>query len=384
LTVDQRSRRILGFALIPRKSYDSLNIRSHFVNVAKEFGLCRRGVIWERGLWEKSKLVKGRADSDFVPPEEAELGLRELGVEFIHRRSPKAKIVERILGLLQCRMEGEPGYCGRNEMVERFEDFVKVKADIEARRIDPCTVLYSFEQWETRLAEICADYNRTAYGLDTALDGLSPEKAYQTMQNQNDPAVKLPASALNLLCNHRRAVKVTADGVVFECGKREFVYRSGQTGALIGRKVLIWFDPESPDVGYVTDLQGKNPFAVERVNSIPTVGASREQMAEEMGKLRSHQAPIRARYRTLKANFQQAFRGVIVAPETAERGRAFTEGAERIRSHRAAQDQILASARRAGVVLDHEPRNPSVVNRGLELEREARARIAAEQSQDSP
>jgi hypothetical protein len=285
-------------------------------------------------------------------------------------------------------MEGEPGYCGRTEMVERFEDFVRLKADVEAGRVHPAGLLYSFEQWVERLHEICADYNRTPYGRDTKLAGLSPDEAYHAMQNPDDPPVKFDASLHYSGFNHVRVVRVTANGIDFTCGKRHFLYRNAKTGAIIGQRVKIYFDPESPDVAGVTDLEGQNPFSVELCNPVPTVGATREQLGEEMQKLRAHQAPIRAKYRALKANFPQMFRRNFTAPETAETGRILAQGAEQIRSHRAESNRVASRALRAGVQLSHSPSDPASANRGLDMVQGALARIAAreaaEETQDNP
>ena len=100
-----------------------------------------------------------------VPSEEAELGFANLeSPSCIADHQQKAKIVERVIGALQDLMEGEPGYCGRNEQTERFERFYKLKAACEAGRLDPRDHFYTFEQWEARLGEICEDYNRTTHG----------------------------------------------------------------------------------------------------------------------------------------------------------------------------------------------------------------------------
>jgi hypothetical protein len=376
LTVDHRSRCILGFALIPATSYDSISIRNHIVDVADEHGLPRRGFIWERGMWRNAKLLKGAANADEVPPEEAELGLQQFGLDFIHRHSPKAKIIEIVNGLIQNRMEGEPGYCGRDEKTELFERFQDLKADVEAGRVSPAGKLYSFEQWVDRLHEIFTAYNREAYDRDSKLAGLTPAQAYEAWQNQGDEPIRFDASVRYLLSTHRRVATVTSNGIKFECGKRDYFYRNSLTGdaKVIGRKVLVWFNPESPDVAYVTDLQRQNPFAVEWVNAVPTVGASKDQLAEEMKKMRDHQAPIRALYRTLKAEFKQVFRKNLVSPEVLATGRAFEEGAEQIRSQRNAtarkSRQVRQTARELGVGIPDRIDDPDALNEALQMERE--------------
>jgi hypothetical protein len=375
VTADRRSRRVLGFCLIPEKSYDSISIRNHIVVTADSHGLPKY-MEWERGIWQKTKLLKGDTNADFVPPEEAELGLRELGIQFVHRRSPKAKIVERVIGALQDLMEGEPGYCGRNEQTERFEEFYKLKADCEAGRADPREHFYTFEQWEGRLAELCAEYNRTPCGRDTALAGMSPDQAYEAFQNPSDPAIKFDAGTRYLLSTHRRVVRINAEGIDFSVGKRQFLYRGGRSGEFIGKKMLVWFDPESPDIAYVTDLKRQNPFAVERVNPISPVGAAREEISDEMHKLREHQKPIRTLYRALKAKFKQTFRKNIVTADIVETGRAFTQAAEEIKEKRNA----LRSVRR--LAADNGIRLPAVIKDICRV-KESVERTVARNKQDS-
>jgi hypothetical protein len=388
LTVDHRSRRILGFALIPHTAYDSMAIRNHIVDVADDFGLPRRGFIWERGIWKRAKLIKGADNADFVPPEEAEHGLLEHGMEFIHRLSPKAKIVESVLGRVENLTEGEPGYCGRHEMKERFESFQQMALDVEAGRVNPEGKLYSFDQWVGRLEQICAQYNEEAYGGDTKLGGRSPNQAFEEWQNHDDPPVQYDAAIRYLLSTHRRPVTVTSNGICFECGKRQFLYRNKLTGDLVGRRVLIWFDPERPDIAYVTDLQGKNPFAVPSYKPLPAVGAPKELLAEEMRKLREHQAPMRILYRTLATQFKQVFRQNLVSPEIVARGRAFDDGAAQIRTE---QDTAARKSKRArqvaqelGVRIPAGADDLDALNEGLAMEREVQEeRRRRQQAQES-
>jgi hypothetical protein len=368
ISVDRRSRRVLGICLIPETSYDSIRILNHVARTADDHGLPRLAMEWERGIWRKSKLLIGDANADSVPPEEAELGLQNLGIKFIHRRSAKAKIVERVIGALQDLMEGQPGYCGRNEQTERFESFVKLKAGVESGRVDPAGRFYTFDQWNARLLEICAEYNRTPHGRGTLLDGLSPDEAYEAFQNADDPPVKLDADTRYLISTHRRAVKVTGNGIQFRIGNRLFLYRGGQSGRYVNQKMLLWFNAENTDVAYVTNLKRQNPFAVERVKELHPVAEDRETLADEMRKLREHQAPIRALYSSLKAQFKQNFRQNIVPADVLETGRAFDQAAQEINNRIDTVDKVRRLARQNGIALPDHIRNPDRVLEGVENE----------------
>jgi hypothetical protein len=347
LTVDHRSRRTLSYVLIPEANYNSIAIRNHVTACADAHGLPRRGFIWERGIWLKSKLLKGDSAADVVQLDIAELGLQGLGLRFLHRTRPQGKIVENVFGRIQDLMEGEPGYCGRDERYDGFEAFQKLKLAIERRAISPVGKLYSFDRWFERLGEICVRYNRARQ--DGKLGGLSPDEAYEKFQDMNNPPVKFDAATRHLLSTHKRAVRVTDNGITIQIGKQKFVYRNRQTGELKGRTVLAWFNSEDPSVLCVTDIQQKNAFAVERVQTLNGVDDDPQDLAAGMQQMREHQAPVRARYHSLKAQFQPVFRKNLISPETAETGRQFAAGAQEIK-------QVRRAASRSGIRLENSPR----------------------------
>jgi hypothetical protein len=385
LTVDEKSRRILSYVLIPEENYNSIAIRNHVTACADTHGLPRRGFIWENGQWADSRLLKGQKDADFVPANIAELGLLELGLKFKHRKRPTGKtVVESVIGAIQKLMQGDPGYCGADEMHAPFEALKKLKLAIERRATSPAGKLYSFDQWFERIGELCARYNRSRQ--DGRLAGLSPDEAYEQFQDMSNPPIKFDASTRYLLSTHRRAVRVTDNGITIQIGKRKFLYRNRRTGELKGRTVLAWFNPEDVSVLYVTDVERRNPFAVERVQPLDPVDASPEDLAAEMHRMREHQAPVRARYNSLKAQFQPVFRQNIVSPQTVETGARFTEGAEEIHAARDTRQRglrkIETAAADAGVRINHPVRNPDRVMRGIELEQDARARILAKERRE--
>jgi hypothetical protein len=184
--------------------------------------------------------------------------------------------------------------------------------------------------------------------------------------------MKLDDSTRYLLSTHRRVVKVKENGIDFHSGKTRYVYRNSQTDALFDKKVLIWFDPESPDVAYVTDLRRQNPFAVERSNALHPTEETPENIAKEMRKLHEHQASTRAIYRALKAEFKPIFRRNIVSPDVVATGRAFQEGAKEIRQKRAKRDGDLTSLNRlsaeTGIPIPGDARNIARTLEGMKGE----------------
>jgi len=348
--IDLRSKRILDFALLDSKSYDSLSIRTLITKVCNRYGLPRRGFYFERGIWQKSRLLKG-VSSDCPSWPAVEVGLRGLGLEFVHANLARSKPIENILGLLQNEMEGEPGYVGRNEMTEKFERVQRAKLDVEARRLDPAKAGFlSGEAWFTRLHEICAQYN--ARPQESAMTcGLSPNNASVQFDNKDDPAVAFPPECRYLLATHRRPVVVGKNGAVFTIGKRQFVYRSEQTGELVGQRMLLWFDPECPDTATLTTMNREKPFSVPLAKPVPAMDATREQMAEAQASVAAHNSFAKRRYSELKSVYASGRRAMIADRATVELGRTMASQGEEMRQLGRAEDRAARLSARLGMAV---------------------------------
>ncbi len=333
--IDLRSRRILDFVLIDEKSYDGLRIRRLMNRVCDRFGLPRHGFAFEGGIWEKARIVTGGRRSGAPDVWEVESGFRALGVSFQHSRTPRAKPVERVLGLSQDLMEGVPGYCGRNEMVDRFERVHRAKLDVEAGRKHPAEAGFlSAEEWFKELEAICERYNASVQSRSGSIRGLTPDQAWREFQRQDDPLVRLPDEARHLMATHRFEKLVGRQGIRFTLGKHTFTYRGAATGERMGEKVLVWFDPERPESCTITDLDKRNPRVVPSAPSAPAMGASREEMAQAMQSVNSHERPIRERFSRLRADFLPPTRANVVAAEVAELGREMASQTAALEIHR--------------------------------------------------
>jgi len=149
------------------------------------------------------------------------------------------------------------------------------------------------------------------------LNGHSPDDAFAQWQRPGDPQIKFDAACRYLLAHHRRAVKITGNGITLRFGRNVFTYRNHITGRLIGQTVLAWFNPETPELLSVTDMDRKNAFAVERANALPAMDA--------MHQANAHMAHTRAYYRTLKSAQPVAFRRNVVDRATSALGREIGE-----------------------------------------------------------
>ena len=342
--IELRSTRIIGYALLSSRSYNSLAIRTLITKTWDVHGLPREGFYFERGIWKSSKILTGsQAPLSWA---EVEGGLRDLGLRFIHARLPRAKPIEGVLGAVQNRMEGNPGYVGRSEQTDRFERVEQDMRLVASKKLHPKDRFWPSSEWLARLDEIFAQYNaETQDGKMTG--GLSPDEAFGSYQKTGDPQVKLDASCRYLLAHHRRPLRVTSNGITLRFGKQVFNYRNEETGRLVGQVVFCWFNPETPEVLCVTDTKCRHPFAVERSQDVPAIDASPEQMKQEMSRIAAHQAPAKSYYRILKAKFSPQFRRNLVDAQTASLGGEFQSQSEEVLRGRGEQQARARTVRQA-------------------------------------
>jgi hypothetical protein len=345
LMIDVRTTRILGYALLPEKSYNARAIRTLITKTCDEHGLPRKGFYFESGIWKKSRLLKGDPNATPFSWSEAELGLRSLGLKFQHSRLPRSKPVERVLGALQDLMDGEPGFVGGNEMKEKFERVQRHKLDVDARKVHPSEHFYDLDQWTVRLDDLCERYN-AARQDGKMTGGLSPNDAFEKFQRVDDSPIKLNAGCRYLLSHHKRPVKVTSNGITLRFGKQVYNYRNEHTGKLRGETVLAWFNPETPEILSVTDLKRENPFCVERTQEIPAMDAPADLIAQEMGRVNDHLSYARTRYRILKARFAVPFRRTVADANTVLLGVEMAQQQNKTLAARSEDQKLQTKARK--------------------------------------
>ncbi|MEY2466679.1 MAG: Bacteriophage Mu transposase [Verrucomicrobiota bacterium] len=346
LMIDVRSLKIIGWSLQPERNYNALVIRTLMNQTCRKWGLPR---VWyfENGIWRNAHLVKGAPREWQHGKSWGELkpGWARLGVKFIHAKKARSKPAELVGGLLQNLMERMPGYCGRDERRDCPEDTKRNKLAVEARRIEPHGTFLSFDAWHDELGKLIDAYNHNVQE-GSVLRGKSPDQAFESFWPHNDPPIAFDASCWHLLAHYVSERTVGVDGITFKIGNQPFVYRAANSSALRGRSVLSWFDPETPEVLGVTDLNGRNPQMIPRDNAVDvaadldSTGASGKVYREELAKVAGHNSYPKARYKILSAKFQPTFRQNFVAPgtshvaETFQAGRAQLEESRREKSAR--------------------------------------------------
>ena len=351
--IDCRTNRVLTFALHSERNYTAKVIRSLILKTHDTYGLPRVGFHFENGIWRSSKLIKGQTESDTVPSEETELGLREW-VRFMHAKpgNARSKPVERVIGLLQNRMEDQPGYCGRNEQVEKFERVQEHIRQVQAGKVEPSQFFLHRNEWIDRLAQICDAYNGETQ--EGKLKGQSPREAWDSLFDKSRPLVRLTAETRYLLANHRRPLKVSKNGLCIQVGRERHWFRNEITGRLIGRMVQAYFDPESMGSVFIKlSPEDKTAAVIPAAPVIPAMSASPDEMAAAMESVDAQTRPARTLYKAIEPHFPKdgpsLFRRVVADSETVEVGQEIAAEQAAIRDQQAEQfrtDRKLATAGR--------------------------------------
>lgn len=349
LFIDFRSLRILGWALEPRKSYSSLTIRSLCTHVFGEFGVPEI-LYFERGLWKSATLLKGKTDPFGFT--EISQGLREFGIKFIHAIRPRTKAVECVGGMFQDIAEAEPGYCGRDERHDAPESLRKQMAEVEARNVHPSKYFYSLDQWNQRIKELVSQYNAEPQ-QGHILAGLSPEQAFETHMNPENPPMQFSAGLRYLLAHDKRLARVTLNGVTIQIGKQKFNYRGQEIAHLVGREVMAWFDPENPQTIVVTNPDRTNPICVSRsqnpsaLESVIEPGAG--TLGRELARIEGQASYMKTRFNVVKAKFPLPQRQLLNAARAEGLGEQIIVAKRKVEQSRKLTSANRMKARRFGI-----------------------------------
>jgi hypothetical protein len=336
LMIDERSLLALGFALHSETNYNARIIRALITRVHDSYGLPRRRFYFERGIWKTSKILTGEKQPFATELELAhtELGLREFGVKFCHAKLPRGKVIERALGLVQNQMERVPGYVGRNEQTERFERVQNQINEARSGAVNPAKYFLNKEQWVEALARLLDNYNAERQE-GKLLKGLSPLEAWNRFQSA-EGLVRLGDKARYLLANHKLKLRVRRDGITLRPSLGGGTYCNETTGRLAGQDVLVWCNPEELGHVAVTSLDRKQLFVVPRLEPMPAIDATAEQMRRNAEQIDSHNEYARTAYRLISPHLvAHTFRKVVADAETLEIGERLEAG---IRNVKAGQD----------------------------------------------
>ena len=103
-----------------------------------------------------------------------------------------------------------------------------------------------------------------------------------------------------------------------------------RSGRFVGEDVLAWCDPERLDLIAITSLDRKRgPFFVPRLEPIPAIDASSEQLNRNADQIESHNDYARTAYRTISPHLvSHSFRRVLADAATLATGERFKAEAQ--------------------------------------------------------
>jgi hypothetical protein len=304
---DCRTTFILGYVLIPQRNYTAHHIRNLTTIVADTYGLPRRGFYYENGMWRTARLLHGRRDEvDWL---RTEMGLRGLGLQFRHAKLPRGKVIERVFGLLQNRLESVPGYAGRDERHDKFERVQEQISLVRRGIVEPSEFFLSESDYLHRLDTIVCIYNSERQE-GKYCPGLSPREAFEKFHGE-EPRIRLSRSCRHLLASHKMRVRCGRNGISFRFGREQFTYKSYETGRLIGQELIVWFNVENSSTISVTNLKEdpQSLFVVEREIKVPGMDARSEVLEAALTQNEAHEAYRKGLYRAVSQNFSTGFAG---------------------------------------------------------------------------
>lgn len=349
--IDVLSRRILGWSLQPERNYNALVIYTQTARVLSEKGLCK-AMIWERGIWERSKLLGGKTRFSVA---EVIKGFRDFAdIRFFHVHTPEGKHeVENVMARIQDLMEDQPGYAGRAEIYDRPDWINKQLAEVQAANgPHPSKYFLSFEQWNEKLGSIIEEYNSLPQGGKHMQDR-SPDEIYYAHWPVQDPPSFCPPALRFRLATAFYEKEVGPDGIRIQNGKRTFKYFGPELGPLVGKRVRAGFDPQFPDLLTVTDMDEQNPIIVPLHNGVPRAEQLTDpdghRLADFCERRESQVAHIVARYNVVKDRIAMPYRRPLPAPEQEQLGQRIADLKAAARKTEQAQDQRRKAQRAVGI-----------------------------------
>lgn len=391
LMIDERSLLALGFALHSENNYNARIIRALITRVHDSYGLPRRRFYFERGIWKTSKILTGERQpfASEVELAHTELGLREYGVKFSHAKLPRGKVIERVFGLIQNQMERLPGYVGRDERRDRFERIQEQINEVRSGGVDPAKYFLTKEQWVAELTRLLDDYNAERQE-GKLLQGSSPREAWNRFQSA-EGLVRLGDKARYLLAHHKLKLRVRRDGITLRPSLGGGTYCNETTGRFAGQDVLVWCNPEELNYVAVTSLDRKQgPFVVPRLDPIPAIDASAEQLQRNAQQIDDHNGYARTAYRLISPHLVvHNFRKVFADSDTIATGERLASGVQNIRARQHRRRENVSKVQKLSRQLNMRPAGPmnsatvDSVAEGFDLIAQARELRAAQKERTS-
>ena len=159
-------------------------------------------------------------------------------------------------------------------------------------------------------------------------------------------------------------MKVQAKGIRLRPSLGGGIYCNDITGRFAGEEMMIWVNPDELDQITITSLdKNVGPFVIPRLNSIPAIGATGEQIGEAKAQIGEHLDYAKTLYRTISSRFAvHKYRKLLVDRPTAELGSRIAMEQQAAKADRAEGQKAIGKVRSLSRELQVAPRNVTPTN----------------------
>ena len=299
--------------------------------------------VLEGGTWQSGVVVGTKTG---VSDEDRFGGLRSLGVQVIHTRTPRGKIIETAFNNLQHAADNCKGFCGRMEMKDCPENVKQELALVAAGKAHPRQFFLHVSEYSAHLSGVMHALNHERND-GKILRGRAPVDKWAEDAPQ---MLTFPDSHKWMYRAAYRICEVTRNGVRVTVGSGKYLtaytYENPELlEAHRGRRVVCYWNDYDPDTDAVIySLRNGRPdkliCVAQRLASVPRFGATGDQMAAEASRKKLSQQLARTESKALQPFLQ---RGLTTArPVPVDVGAAIAQ----VRRDQAAKTRTAQKARR--------------------------------------
>ncbi len=313
--MDSASRKWVGWAISDDKAPTAELVCNAVLDAIKTHGVPKQLGLENGYVFGKSLNVNGKADEQGRTVV-AGLGQYGCAIRHFEKMNPMSKSeLEKSFDLIQRRMEKHPGYTGRLQMVDAPEEFKKEQRLIRSGKVPATHFRYTFTEGVQVINDLVQQYN--AEPQMGHLKGLSPNEAFVSLADKNDPPMAFTPELAWMLANERYRVRVEMSGVRFQHYGRTIRVRGGELVKHLGRELWALIDRRDASMVTFMNLDFSEPFTME-VCGKPSacessVNPDSGLLASERAKIREHEKAVDAEYKNLVAQHGNPRRHLLLA-----------------------------------------------------------------------
>ncbi|MCX7723466.1 MAG: helix-turn-helix domain-containing protein [Verrucomicrobiae bacterium] len=265
----------------PRGQYCKDDVWGLIGECLETYGLFKYAIL-EGGAWQSNIVIGERTG---ISDEMRFGGLLALGIKVIRARGPHSKIIETMGNQMQYQADNVPGFAGRHEMRDRPELIKKALAAVQAGA-HPGEFFMHVADYARHIENALRTLNAERND-GRILRGRSPADAWAEVAPERCP---VPDQYRWLFRSNLRRVLVTANGVRVSIGSGKnlvsYYYAHPALEKYRGMPVLVFWNDSNPDVpACIFSIRAGQPGQLiciaDRVQEIPRIGASREEIAAD-------------------------------------------------------------------------------------------------------